>query len=259
MRQVLLKEGKAIVEEVPVPSAEPGRVLVRTAFSILSAGTERAALHAGETPSLFERATDPAAIRKAVDLLRSEGPAAVVDRLRATREPRATAPGYAASGWVQSAGPGVLDRAPGTAVACAGAGHASHAEWISVPRQLTVPVPEGVPLDEAAFATLGSIALQGVRRSGIQIGECAVVLGLGLVGGLTAQILRAARYFAISSNRSLCALKKKPTTSARATRVRRCRGRRRGSWRMPSWCAPRRGGPRSPTSPCGCAAGRDAW
>ena len=192
MRQVLLKEGKAIVEEVPVPSAEPGRVLVRTAFSILSAGTERAALHAGETPSLFERATDPAAIRKAVDLLRSEGPAAVVDRLRATREPRATAPGYAASGWVQSAGPGVLDRAPGTAVACAGAGHASHAEWISVPRQLTVPVPEGVPLDEAAFATLGSIALQGVRRSGIQIGECAVVLGLGLVGGLTAQILRAA-------------------------------------------------------------------
>src|SRR5206468_2307257 len=101
-------------------------------------------------------------IRKAVDLLRSEGPAAVVDRLRATREPRATAPGYAASGWVQSAGPGVLDRAPGTAVACAGAGHASHAEWISVPRQLTVPVPEGVGAAGEAGAAGG--CRRGVRR-----------------------------------------------------------------------------------------------
>ncbi len=192
MRQVLLREGKAILEEVPVPSAGPGRILVRTAFSVLSAGTERAALHAGETRSLLDRATDPAVVRKAIDLLRSEGPAGVVDRLRAAREPRATAPGYAASGRVQAAGPGVLDLAPGTAVACAGAGHASHAEWISVPRQLAVPVPEEVPLDEAAFATLGSIALQGVRRSGIQIGESAVVLGLGLIGSLTVQILRAA-------------------------------------------------------------------
>ena len=74
MRQVLLKGGKAILEEVPVPSAESGRVLVRTAFSVLSAGTERAALHAGET-SLLDRATDPAAIGKAIDILRSEGPA----------------------------------------------------------------------------------------------------------------------------------------------------------------------------------------
>ncbi len=192
MRQVLLKEGKAILEDVPIPSAEPGRVLVRTAFSVLSAGTERAALRAGETLSLLERAADPAVYRKAIDLLRSEGPSALLERVRAVREPRAAAPGYAASGWVQSVGAGVLDLAPGTAVACAGAGHASHAEWIAVPRQLVVPVPQDVPLDEAAFATLGSIALQGVRRSAIQIGECAVVLGLGLIGSLAAQIARAA-------------------------------------------------------------------
>jgi len=191
MKQVLLKEGRAILEEVPVPSAEPGRVLVRTAFSVLSAGTERAALHAGEASSLLDRATDPASVRKAIELLRSEGPSGLFDRVRAAREPRAAAPGYAASGWVQSAGAGVLDLGPGTAVACAGAGHASHAEWIAVPRQLVVPVPQGLPLDEAAFATLGSIALQAVRRSAVQIGECVVVLGLGLIGNLAAQIARA--------------------------------------------------------------------
>lgn len=192
MKQVLLKEGRAVLEDVPVPSPEPGRVLVRTAFSVLSAGTERSALHADEAASLMNRASDPATLWKALEVLRSEGPAGVVDRIRAARQPRAAAPGYAASGRVHAAGAGVLDLPPGTPVACAGAGHACHAEWISVPRLLVVPVPEGVPFDEAAFATLGSIALQGVRRSAIQIGEAAVVLGLGLIGTLTGQILRAA-------------------------------------------------------------------
>src|SRR5206468_963701 len=92
MKQVLLKEGKAILEEVPVPSAEPGRVLVRTAFSVLSAGTERAALHAGEAASLLGRATDPATVRKAIEILRSEGPSGLFDRVRAARESRAAAP-----------------------------------------------------------------------------------------------------------------------------------------------------------------------
>jgi predicted dehydrogenase/threonine dehydrogenase-like Zn-dependent dehydrogenase len=192
MKQVILKEGRAVLEDVPVPRAEPGRVLVRTAFSVLSAGTERTALHAGDAASILNRVTDPSALRKAFEVLRSEGPGGIVDRLRGTREPRTAAPGYAASGRVQAAGAGVLDLPPGTAVACAGAGHASHAEWIAVPRLLVVPVPEGVPFDEAAFATLGSIALQGVRRSGIQVGESAVVLGLGLIGTLAGQILRAA-------------------------------------------------------------------
>jgi predicted dehydrogenase/threonine dehydrogenase-like Zn-dependent dehydrogenase len=192
VKQVLLKGGKAVVEEVPVPSAGPGMVLVRTAWSVLSAGTERAALRAGEGSTLLERAARPSTLVRAIDLLRHEGPAAVWDKVRAAGEAPDIAPGYSASGIVQEAGPGLLDLAPGTRLACAGAGRASHAEWISVPRNLAVSVPDGVPLDEAAFTTLGSIALQGVRRSGIQIGECAVVLGLGLIGLLTAQILRAA-------------------------------------------------------------------
>ena len=192
MRQVLLKEGRAVIEDVPAPQAGPGRLLVRTAFSVLSAGTERAALHAGGAATILDRIGDPSTLRRALDVLTTEGPGAIVDRIRKSREPHVVAPGYAASGLVQAAGPGVLDLPPGTAVACAGAGIASHAEWIAVPRMLVVPVPDGVPLDEAAFATLGSIALQGVRRSGIRIGECAVVLGLGLIGSLAGQILRAA-------------------------------------------------------------------
>lgn len=190
MKQVLLRDGKAVLEEVPSPSVEPGAVLVRTAYSVLSAGTERAALRATDEASLLGRAADPASLGRAFDLLRREGPGAVWDRLRSATEARAIAPGYSASGVVQAAGPGVFDLPPGMAVACAGAGRASHAEWISVPRNLAVAVPPGVPLDEAAFTTLGSVALQGVRRSGIQIGECAAVLGLGIIGALTAQLLR---------------------------------------------------------------------
>ena len=192
MKQVLLREGKAVVEEMPEPAASPGRVLVRTAFSLVSAGTERAVLQGTSNQSLLSAAGNPGTIGKALDVLRREGPAGLLDRVRARAIPAEAIPGYAASGVVASVGRGVADLPPGTAVACAGAGYACHAERIAVPRRLVVPVPRGVPLDEAAFATLGAIALQGVRRSGIAVGESAVVLGLGLVGALTAQILRAA-------------------------------------------------------------------
>ncbi|HEU4402739.1 MAG TPA: Gfo/Idh/MocA family oxidoreductase, partial [Candidatus Polarisedimenticolia bacterium] len=193
MKQVVLREGKAILEEVPVPVAEPGRVLVRTSHSVLSAGTERAALHSGaDAATLLGQATDPGKIRRALEVLRDEGPGGVLARLRARGEAEPVAPGYSASGVVQGVGRGVSDLPPGSRVACAGAGYASHAEWIAVPRNLVAPVPDDVALEEAAFGTLGAIALQGVRRSAVQVGECAVVLGLGLIGTLGAQILRAA-------------------------------------------------------------------
>jgi predicted dehydrogenase/threonine dehydrogenase-like Zn-dependent dehydrogenase len=129
---------------------------------------------------------------KALGVLRREGPAGLFERLQQRLTPPEAVPGYAASGVVESVGRGITDLPPGTAVACAGAGYACHAERIAVPRLLVTPVPAGVTLEEAAFTTLGAIALQGVRRSGIAVGESAVVLGLGLIGTLTAQILRAA-------------------------------------------------------------------
>jgi len=192
VKQVLLRAGKAVVEEVPEPSAAPGRVLVRTAFSLVSAGTERAVLEGTAKQTLLAAAGDTGVLGKAIGVLRREGPAGLLDRLQARLTPPEAVPGYAASGLVQSVGRGIADLPPGTAVACAGAGYACHAERIAVPRLLVTPVPAGVTLEEAAFTTLGAIALQGVRRSGIAVGESAVVLGLGLIGTLTAQILRAA-------------------------------------------------------------------
>jgi predicted dehydrogenase/threonine dehydrogenase-like Zn-dependent dehydrogenase len=192
MRQVLFIDGRAVVEEVPVPTVEPGRVLVRTWHSVLSPGTERDALISSGGPSLLHDVTEPAKIRRAIDVLRTEGPAGVISRIRDRGSSDPVAPGYAASGVIEAVGRGVADLPPGTRIACSGAGYASHAEWIVVPRNLVVPVPPGLPMDEASFATLGAIALQGVRRSGIVIGETAVVIGLGLIGCLGAQILRAA-------------------------------------------------------------------
>jgi predicted dehydrogenase/threonine dehydrogenase-like Zn-dependent dehydrogenase len=192
MKQVLLREGRAVVEEVADPVAEAGRVLVRSAFSLVSAGTERAVLEATGRQTLLGAAADPGVLRKALGVLRHEGPQGLLDRLQARAMPSEAVPGYAASGVVLEVGRGVSDLPPGTRVACAGSGYACHAERIAVPRQLCAPVPPGVSLEEAAFTTLGAIALQGVRRSGIVVGESAVVLGLGLVGTLTAQILQAA-------------------------------------------------------------------
>ncbi|HEV8122406.1 MAG TPA: bi-domain-containing oxidoreductase [Candidatus Polarisedimenticolia bacterium] len=192
MKQVLLREGRAVVEEVAEPVAEAGRVLVRTAFSLVSAGTERAVLEATGRQTLLGAAADPGVVRKALGVLRNEGPKGILDRLQARAVPSEAVPGYAASGVVLEVGRGVSDLPPGTRVACGGSGYACHAERIAVPRPLCAPVPPGVSLEEAAFTTLGAIALQGVRRSGIVLGESAVVLGLGLVGTLTAQILRAA-------------------------------------------------------------------
>ena len=192
MKQVLLRAGRAVVEEMPDPAAAPGRVLVRTAYSLVSAGTERAVLEGTAKQTFLAAAGDAGILGKALGVLRREGPSGLLDRVQARLTPAEAVPGYAASGIVEAVGRGVSDLPPGTAVACAGAGYACHAERIAVPRLLTVPVPSGVSLEEAAFATLGAIALQGVRRSGIAVGESAVVLGLGLIGTLTAQILRAA-------------------------------------------------------------------
>ena len=192
MKQVLLRAGRAVVEEMPEPAAAPGRILVRTAYSLVSPGTERAVLEGTARQTLLSAAGDAGIVGKALGVLRREGAAGLLDRVRSRMTPPEAVPGYAASGIVEAVGKGVADLPPGTAVACAGAGYACHAERIAVPRLLVAPVPAGVSLEEAAFATLGAIALQGVRRSGIAVGEWAVVLGLGLVGTLTAQILRAA-------------------------------------------------------------------
>src|SRR5262245_51386232 len=99
--------------------------------------------------------------------------------------------GYSAAGRVVAVGDGVTDLAPGDLVACAGAGQANHADWISVKRNLVCRVPDGVAASAAASTTIGAIALQGVRRSTPQLGDIMAVVGLGLIGQITVQLLKA--------------------------------------------------------------------
>jgi polar amino acid transport system substrate-binding protein len=192
MKQVVLRGGRPTVAEHPAPSPVPGRVLVATAASVISSGTERAAfISGGGGGSLPVRAIrNPELVGRALDHLREHGLRDTVDVARGATA-RDDPLGYSSAGTVVDTG-GVARFRPGQAVACAGLGFATHAEAGSVPANLVAPVPEGVPLEHAAFATLGAIAMQGVRRATPTLGEQVVVVGLGLLGILSVQILRAA-------------------------------------------------------------------
>jgi len=184
------RSGKLELAEVPAPQPGPGQVLVRTHFSVMSPGTEKMALDFARKSLLGKAQSRPDLVAQVTRKLRQEGPLqtyrAVTGRLDAPQPL-----GYSCSGVVESVGPGVRALAPGDAVACAGAGYANHAEWNVVPENLVARVPEGVGLDRAAYATVGAIALQGVRLANPQLGEVAVVVGLGLIGQLAVQLLRA--------------------------------------------------------------------
>jgi predicted dehydrogenase len=190
MKQVILRQGAAVVEQVPAPVVEPGTVLVAVDHSCISVGTELSGLRTSGLP-LWKRALrQPQNVRKALQLMVSAGPKRTWSLVRGQLAGGSPS-GYSASGVVLEAGPGVEDLEAGERVACAGAQYAHHAEVIRVPRNLVVPVPAGVPPREASTVTLGAIALQGVRRAEPTLGETFVVVGLGVLGQLTAQLLKA--------------------------------------------------------------------
>jgi len=192
VKQIVQIPGSGSLEllEVPAPAPVPGQLIVRNAFSVVSPGTEKMALDFARKSLLGKARSRPDLVRQVVRKLRQEGP---WPTYRAVRN-RLDAPqplGYSCAGVVEAVGPGVEGFAPGDRVACAGAGFANHAEMISVPENLCVAVPEGVALEHAAFATLGAIALQGIRVANPTLGEIGAVIGLGLIGQLASQLLRA--------------------------------------------------------------------
>jgi polar amino acid transport system substrate-binding protein len=192
MKQVLqdLKTGSVLVAEVPDPSPSPGRVLVRVAVSLLSAGTESAQIAKGQQSLLEKVRQKPQLLQQGLTVLRERGVSGLKEELARKYEGYAEL-GYSCAGTVVHGGDEGSSLASGTLVACAGAGNANHAEFVSVPRLLTAVVPEGVSAESAAYTTVGAIALQGVRQANAQLGEYFVVIGLGLVGLLTSQLLRA--------------------------------------------------------------------
>jgi polar amino acid transport system substrate-binding protein len=192
MKQLLqnLKTGEGVVADVPAPVAQPGRVLVRAASSLVSAGTERAFVELGRKSLLGKAKERPDLVGKVLEKVRSEG---LLSTLQSVREKldESHALGYSAAGVVVEVGEGVTEFRAGERVACAGTGYAAHAELLSVPKNLCARLPEGVDFETGAFATLGAIALQGVRLAEPTLGESVVVIGLGLIGQLAAQLLRA--------------------------------------------------------------------
>ena len=192
MKQVLQnrKTGRPFVGEVPVPVVQRGRVLVRTVASLISAGTERAAVELVSKGLVQEARERPDLVRAVVAKVKTEGVlntfAAVRDKMAASQ-----ALGYSAAGVVTAVAQDVTEFQVGDRVACAGVGFASHAEVLSVPKNLCVHLPEQVSFEEGAYGTLGAIALQGVRLAEPTLGEAVVVIGLGLVGQLTVQLLKA--------------------------------------------------------------------
>jgi predicted dehydrogenase/threonine dehydrogenase-like Zn-dependent dehydrogenase len=189
MKQVVIQEGEARVVDVPAPQAGPRNVLVRVAHSAISAGTEKAGVQAAAEP-LYRRALrQPEKIRRAIEMVRERGLRYTLERARGTAN---LAPlGYSAAGTVIAVGGQVESFGIGDRVACAGAGVANHAEFIDVPVNLAVRIPEGLGTDLASTVALGAIALQGVRRASPALGETVLVVGLGLLGQITVQLLHA--------------------------------------------------------------------
>src|SRR4051812_15021983 len=187
VQQVIRKGIKdMIVEEVPDPIAGPHHVLIRPVFSLISSGTETASIH--QEGVLKEVADNPSHIGKVLAVMKANGPLPTVREVRAKFSEFA-ALGYSGAGIVVEKHPTVKDLELGDRVAYGGEG-TGHAETIVTGRNLVARVPEEVAFEHASFATLGSIALNGVRISGIGLGDRVAVIGLGLVGQLVAQLAR---------------------------------------------------------------------
>ena len=188
MKQILqnIKTGATEVVDVPLPGLGRGQVLVRTARTLVSAGTERMLVDFGKAGWIEKARQQPEKVRQVLDKIRTDGLMPTVEAVfNKLDEPMPL--GYCNAGVVLDAGPGIADFQPGDRVVSNG----PHAEVVCVPRNLCGKIPDGVTDDEAAFTVLGAIALQGVRLAAPTLGERFMVFGLGLVGLLTVQLLRA--------------------------------------------------------------------
>jgi predicted dehydrogenase/threonine dehydrogenase-like Zn-dependent dehydrogenase len=190
MKQVLIKQGEVVVEEVPPPQVEEGHILVRVNYSCISIGTELSGLQASGDPIWSRAIKYPEKIKKAMEMATTKGVGHTISHIQrklASAQPT----GYSAAGEVLEVGAGIRNLKVYDRVACAGAQCAHHAEIIRVPKNLCVRVPDSVDMSSASTVALGAIALQGVRRAQPTLGETFVVLGLGFLGQITIQLLEA--------------------------------------------------------------------
>jgi len=192
MKQVIqdFKTGNVRVTDIPRPQIDDGSVLVRNSCSCVSAGTEKSMIELGKKGYIGKAKKRPDLAKKVINKARNDGLISTYKTVMSRLE-EATPLGYSCCGEVISVGDNVAEFSEGDMVACAGAGYASHAEVVAVPKNLCAPVPEGIDPANAAFVTIGAIAMQGVRRAELSPGERVAVLGLGLIGQTATQILDA--------------------------------------------------------------------
>ncbi|RSM99386.1 oxidoreductase [Streptomyces sp. WAC 01325] len=192
MKQVVqnYKSGELAVLDVPEPGCKPGGVLVRTAYSLISTGTEMMKVSEAGMSMLGKARSRPDQVAKVMQSVATNGVPATYRKVMGKLDSY-TPLGYSLCGVVEQVGAGIDDVKVGDLVACAGNEHALHAELNWVPKNLYTPVPDGLAPRHAAFGTVGSIAMQGVRQGEPQLGEVALVIGLGLIGQLVVQLLTA--------------------------------------------------------------------
>lgn len=192
MKQLIqnFKTGDLYVGEVPLPSLSRGLILVENGFSLISSGTERGTVKVGQASLLGKAKQRPDLVAQVIKNIQKEGLAATLQKVQ-TKLDSLKALGYSTAGTVQASMDTHGKFKLGDRVACAGQDYASHAELVAVPQNLVAKIPDNVSLEEAAFTTLGAIALQGVRQADPRLGESVCVIGLGLLGQLTCQLLKA--------------------------------------------------------------------
>ncbi|SFO74123.1 Predicted dehydrogenase [Algoriphagus ornithinivorans] len=188
MKQIIqdLKNGDTILEEVPAPLVKPGQVLIQTTRSLVSLGTERMLVEFGKANFLQKARQQPDKVKEVINKVKTDGLQPTVNAVfNKLGQPLPL--GYCNVGKVIAIGKGVEDFAIGDRVSSNG----HHAEYVSVPKNLVAKIPDGVSDEEAAFTVIGSIGLQGIRLANPSFGETVVVVGLGLIGLITAQLLKA--------------------------------------------------------------------
>jgi len=192
MKQIVqnFKNGKLSLKDVPTPNLSTGGILVKTAHSLISVGTEKYMLDIARKSLIGKAKERPDQVKQVIDKVKKEGLISTYQKvMNQLDEPKPL--GYSCSGTVLEVGENGGNFQVGDRVACGGAGYANHSEVNFVPKNLAVKIPNAVSLEEAAYTTVGAIALQGIRQADPNIGDIVFVLGLGLIGLITMQLLKA--------------------------------------------------------------------